>query len=115
MVVEGANDTRLAIECDGDSFHGPDRWAADMARQRILERAGWSFWRCFASTWCLRKKEVFEELVEHLTNMGIEPLGALSTLPQLVEKRTWSPPKEEEDASASEMSTSATEAESTTA
>ncbi len=115
MVVEGANDTRLAIECDGDAFHGPDRWAADMARQRILERAGWTFWRCFASTWCLRKEEVFEELVEHLTNMGIEPLGALSTLPQLVEKRTWSPSKEEEDASTSEMSTSAAEAESTTA
>lgn len=43
MVVEGANDTRLAIECDGDEFHGPDRWPADMRRQRILERAGWVF------------------------------------------------------------------------
>ncbi|HHK5177296.1 TPA: hypothetical protein ACQT19_005993 [Pseudomonas aeruginosa] len=38
MVVEGANDNRLAIECDGDAFHGPDRWEADMNRQRILER-----------------------------------------------------------------------------
>jgi very-short-patch-repair endonuclease len=43
MVVEGANDNRLAIECDGDAFHGPDRWEADMNRQRILERAGWTF------------------------------------------------------------------------
>ena len=34
MVVEGANDTRLAIKCDGDEFHGPDRWAADMTRPR---------------------------------------------------------------------------------
>ena len=23
MVVEGASDTRLAIECDGDEYHGP--------------------------------------------------------------------------------------------
>ncbi|WP_218157110.1 hypothetical protein [Burkholderia sp. WP9] len=38
-VVEGANDSRLPIKCDGDAFHGPDRRAADMSRQRILERA----------------------------------------------------------------------------
>ncbi|MBK3780105.1 very short patch repair endonuclease [Paraburkholderia aspalathi] len=92
MVVEGGSDTRLAIECDGDAFHGPDRWAADMSRQRILERAGWTFWRCFASTWCLRKEEVFGELVERLTSMGIEPLGALSALPAIVESRVWREP-----------------------
>ncbi|SPA56680.1 DUF559 domain-containing protein [Cupriavidus taiwanensis] len=45
MVVEGANDARLAVECDGDAYHGPDRWQSDMNRQRILERAGWTFWR----------------------------------------------------------------------
>ena len=50
MVVEGERDARLAIECDGDEFHGPDRWVADMSRQRVLKRAGWIFWRCFAST-----------------------------------------------------------------
>lgn len=91
MVVEGANDARLAIECDGDAYHGPERWASDMNRQRILERAGWTFWRCFASTWCLRKEEVFEELVERLTAMGIEPIGAMAVLPRLVESRTWMP------------------------
>ncbi|MFC0695603.1 AAA domain-containing protein [Paraburkholderia humisilvae] len=93
MVVEGANDTRLAVECDGDAFHGPERWASDMNRQRVLERAGWTFWRCFASTWCLRKEEVFEELVERLTAMGIEPIGALERLPGLVEYREWTLPK----------------------
>ena len=87
MVVEGAGDVRLAIECDGDEFHGPDRWPHDMARQRALERAGWSFWRCFASTWHLHKEEVLSELVERLTSMGIEPLGAMEHFPQLVEKR----------------------------
>jgi hypothetical protein len=96
MVVEGANDTRLAVECDGDAFHGPERWASDMNRQRILERAGWTFWRCFASTWCLRKEEVFEELVERLTSMGIEPVGALERLPRLVEYREWTPPKDDQ-------------------
>ena len=89
MVVEGARDTRLAIECDGDDFHGPDRWQHDMNRQRVLERAGWTFWRCFASTWALRKEDVFCELLDRLTSMGIEPLGALDRAPSLVEKRTW--------------------------
>ena len=91
FVVEGANDTRLALECDGDEFHGPDRWAADMNRQRVLERAGWTFWRCFASTWSLRKDDVLEELLARLHNMGIEPLGALEKIPSLVEMRTWTP------------------------
>jgi very-short-patch-repair endonuclease len=92
MVVEGANDTRLAIECDGDEFHGPDRWPADMQRQRILERAGWVFWRCFASTWSLRKDDVLAELRARLHAMGIEPLGALERTPLLVESRNWPPP-----------------------
>ena len=56
MVVEGVGDVRLAIECDGDEYHGPDRWQHDMSRQRILERAGWVFWRCFASTWTLKER-----------------------------------------------------------
>lgn len=89
MVVEGADDARLALECDGDEFHGPDRWAADMSRQRVLERAGWTFWRCFASTWSLRKDEVLKELLDRLTAMGIEPLGALERAPSLVEYRPW--------------------------
>jgi hypothetical protein len=51
FVVEGADDRRLAIELDGDKYHGPDRWADDTRRQRALERLGWTFWRCWGSTW----------------------------------------------------------------
>ena len=76
MVVEGNNDSRLAIECDGDKYHGPDKWADDMHRQRILERAGWIFWRCFASTWVRRKGEMIEDLVRSLAEHGIEPVGS---------------------------------------
>ena len=76
MVVEGNNDSRLAIECDGDKYHGPEKWADDMNRQRILERAGWTFWRCFASTWVRRKSEMIEDLVASLSEYGIEPIGA---------------------------------------
>ena len=89
MVVEGAGDTRLAIECDSDEYHGPDRWPHDMNRQRVLERAGWVFWRCFASLWTLRKDDVLAELLLSLTAMGIEPQGAIEHAPSLVEKRVW--------------------------
>lgn len=61
-----------------------------MQRQRILERAGWVFWRCFASTWSLRKDEVLVELRARLHAMGIEPLGVLDRVPLVVESRVWS-------------------------
>ena len=51
LVIESDGDQRLAVECDGDSYHGPEQWHDDMIRQRALERAGWTFWRCFASSW----------------------------------------------------------------
>ncbi len=75
FVVEGAEGRRLAIECDGDRYHGPGQWAADMARQRVLERAGWVFWRCFASSFTRRKQEVLNDLIATLSHLGIEPLG----------------------------------------
>ena len=43
LVVLGAK--RLAIECDGDAWHGPDAYERDLARQRDLERCGWQFFR----------------------------------------------------------------------
>lgn len=76
MVVEGHNDARLAIECDGDQYHGPDKWADDMQRQRILERAGWVFWRCFASAFVRRRKDVLDDLLRALADRGIAPIGA---------------------------------------
>ncbi len=80
LVVEGHNDNRLAIECDGDRYHGPDRWDADMRRQRVLERAGWVFWRCFASSFVRRRQILVSDLLRTLTERGIEPIGAESAL-----------------------------------
>lgn len=74
MVVEGDNDNRLAIECDGDRYHGPDQWDSDMRRQRILERAGWTFWRSFASTFVTHREQVVADLIDTLTRLGITPV-----------------------------------------
>jgi very-short-patch-repair endonuclease len=80
MVVEGEGGRRLAIECDGDRYHGPERWADDMRRQRILERVGWNFWRCFGSNYSLDPDGVLADLIETLDRMNIKPveLGAVS-------------------------------------
>ncbi|MGH6877442.1 MAG: AAA domain-containing protein [Rhizomicrobium sp.] len=79
MVVEGADRRRLAVECDGDRFHGPEQWRQDMRRQRVLERVGWRFWRCFASSFYRDPEAVLNDLLETLARMGIEPLGKSET------------------------------------
>ncbi|NNM65919.1 MAG: ATP-binding protein [Burkholderiales bacterium] len=78
MVVEGAEGRRLAVECDGDQYHGPGKWVDDMRRQRILERAGWTFWRSFASSFVRQREAVLEDLLKTLNDLGIEPVGAES-------------------------------------
>ncbi|KAF7961430.1 hypothetical protein AWV80_00300 [Cupriavidus sp. UYMU48A] len=72
FVVEGKEGRRLAVECDGDRFHGPAQWGDDMARQRVLERAGWTFWRCFASSFTRRREEVLADLWATLDKLGID-------------------------------------------
>jgi very-short-patch-repair endonuclease/transcription elongation GreA/GreB family factor len=73
LVVEGSEGRRLAIECDGDRFHGREQWREDMRRQRVLERVGWRFWRCFASSFYRDRDGVAADLFNTLSNMGIEP------------------------------------------
>ena len=89
FVVEGNEGRRLAIECDGDRYHGPGQWSDDMVRQRVLERAGWTFWRCFASSFVRRRPEVISDLMQTLEKLGIEPVGAES-----VDNTVWVASKE---------------------
>ncbi len=102
LVVDGANDRRLAIECDGDQYHGVDRWMADITRQRILERMGWRFWRCWASNWIANRDDCMEDLLETLETRGITP-GAASEATEseiqshLVEYRIIEPQRAKED------------------
>jgi hypothetical protein len=91
LVVEGADDRRLAIECDGDRYHGPERWADDMRRQRTLERVGWRFWRLWASSFALDPDGCEAELVATLDRLGIAPLGADAPARLYVRHRTAAP------------------------
>jgi len=70
LVVEGGQ-ARLAVECDGDHWHGADRYEDDMARQRKLERCGWEFFRIRESSFYANKEESLQELWQLLAERGI--------------------------------------------
>ena len=71
MVIEGLKD-RLAVECDGDKWHGIDKWEDDLERQRILERVGWKFWRVRGSAFYRNPAKAMEPLWKVLDEMEIE-------------------------------------------
>ncbi len=73
LVVEGL-DARIAVECDGDTWHGPDRYEQDMARQRQLERAGWTFVRVRESDFYADRKRAVNAVVEACEELGIRPV-----------------------------------------
>jgi hypothetical protein len=73
--VEGHQGKRLAIECDGDQYHGPDKWMDDIGRQRVLERAGWKFWRCWGSSFARDQAGCLDDLIRTLAKEGIDPVG----------------------------------------
>lgn len=61
MVIQGMNG-QLAVECDGDYWHGPEQYEDDMARQRVLERCGWRFWRVRGSEFYYDPEEAMQSL-----------------------------------------------------
>ena len=73
LVVEGEHDKRLAIELDGDRYHTPENWLNDWNRQRVLERVGWIFWRCWGSDYLLNPDECIQDLVNRLNLLDIYP------------------------------------------
>ncbi|HID07639.1 MAG TPA: DUF559 domain-containing protein, partial [Armatimonadetes bacterium] len=72
LVVEGGR-ARLAVECDGDHWHGVDRYEEDMQRQRQLERCGWEFFRVRESAFYADKDAALRELWSMLEERGILP------------------------------------------
>lgn len=76
LVVEGL-DARIAVECDGDEWHGPDQYEQDMVRQRQLERAGWTFVRLRESDFYLDRQRTINAVVEACEKLGIRPLDVV--------------------------------------
>lgn len=74
LVVVGGKG-KLAIECDGDAWHGPDAYERDMARQRDLERCGWRFFRIRESLFYVAQAEALSGLWSLLDELDIRPSG----------------------------------------
>ena len=74
LVVEGMRG-RLAVECDGDEWHGPERYEHDMSRQRDLERAGWQFARLRGGDFYRDPARAMEPVWNDLDRLGIQPGG----------------------------------------
>ena len=74
LVVEGMQG-RLAVECDGDEWHGIERYEHDMARQRDLERAGWQFSRIRGGDFYCDQARAMQPVWKELDRLGIKPGG----------------------------------------
>lgn len=83
LVVEGLQN-KLAIECDGDEWHGAEQWEADSSRQRRLERAGWHFVRITGSDFYRNPDGALSDLWAECDRLGIEPNPADKTAPSTV-------------------------------
>lgn len=70
LVIVGAK-TRLAVECDGDFWHGPAQYEIDLARQRELERCGWEFFRIRESVFYADMPGTLQKLWETLDELDI--------------------------------------------
>lgn len=57
---------QIAIECDGDKWHGPDRFRQDIQRQKMLERAGWQFVRIRGYEYYTNREKALEPLWEKI-------------------------------------------------
>lgn len=73
LVVEGI-DARLAVECDGDEWHGAEEYERDMARQRQLERADWTFVRVRESDFYADRQGAIRTVTDACQELGIYPV-----------------------------------------
>jgi superfamily I DNA/RNA helicase len=73
LVVIGSG-RRLAIECDGEQFHGPEKLQEDLEREAILKRCGhWTFVRIRGSLFFRDEERALEPVFRRLQELSIAP------------------------------------------
>jgi len=85
LVIEGTG-SQLAVECDGDEYHGIEQYESDVARQRILERCGRRFWRIRGHEYYRNPADSLEALWKVLEEMGIKPIAERESKNQDISK-----------------------------
>ena len=83
LVVLGEK-KRVAIECDGDKYHPPEKLEEDIRRQAVIERvAGLIFIRLRGSTYFRDPKQAMKQVFTRLDELGIEKLGPIVLEPKV--------------------------------
>lgn len=80
LLIEGLRG-RLAVECDGDEWHGLEEWDRDVDRQRMLERCGLQFWRVRGSAYYRDSDAALQPLWQVLKERGMYPTAASASMP----------------------------------
>jgi len=62
LVVILPDGVKLAVECDGDYWHGPEQYEKDSMRQKDLERSGWTFFRVRGAEYHFNRIRALEPL-----------------------------------------------------
>lgn len=73
MVALFPDGTKIAIECDGDKWHGAEQHENDMMRQKVLERCGWQFFRVRGYEYYSNRTKALEPLWEMIPEIE-EPI-----------------------------------------
>lgn len=74
VIFDDAN--QVALECDGDRFHGFEQIPEDLARQAVLERVGWRFVRVRGTRFYRNPEATMTWVFEELKRLGVGPVGA---------------------------------------
>lgn len=97
LVIEGL-EARLAVECDGEFWHGPDQHDDDAYRQSQLERAGWVFVRVRESGFYANRESAISDIIKACSDLGIRPVHDESEPePEEASFREEPPTKEEDE------------------
>ena len=62
---------KLAVECDGDFFHGEEEALADITRQNYLQSCGWQFFRVTESDFYANRERALAPLWDRLEEIGL--------------------------------------------
>jgi len=64
---------QVALECDGDRYHPAEQIPDDLARQAVLERAGWRFIRIRGTRFFRDPESTMREVIDQLGQLGVRP------------------------------------------
>lgn len=96
-MVVGDGQIQVAVECDGDRFHGVDQIPSDMARQAVLERAGWRFVRIRGTRFFRDPDATMAWVTNELEKLGVARATSVPNerscagveLRDAIERRAW--------------------------